>query len=645
MNARFRLTTALPSALLALAALTFIPAAPEAWSQQSSDTAQQKAPPKVLMNMRDADIRALIQWVADQTGRNIIVHRDVQGVVNVVSTQPLTPDEIYRVFLSVLQVNGFAAVETPEALKVVPANLAVQSGVPLAAVGGDMVVQVIRVQNIAAADLAEMLKPLMSKEGVINSYPGTNTLVIADHKRQLATFQGLIKSLDRAGDAEVEVLRLQHANARDVVQSLSALYPNTNGEDALGLQLSMDERSNSVLVAGDAVRRKEVRQLVRQLDRAIEGDGNTQVVYLNYIDADEVAPIIKSIALSIKKEQKEEDTGGISIEASKAANALVINAPPALLSTLRRVVEQLDIRRAQVLVEAVVVEVSGEIADDIGVSWITTDAEDLNDNAGFGAVNTLGDLGVGNIITDENGNFRSFVPGKGVTLGYFEKGNLQAAIRALKSTTRANILSTPSIVALDNEEASILVGQNVPFISGQATGSASSTENPFTTIERKDIGIELKVTPRINQGDAITLDIQQTVENIAPSVDDASDLVTNKREIITKALIKDGQILVLGGLISDDQSETHEKVPILGDLPLIGKLFSGSGKNRTKNNLMVFIHPQILKDESHVADITQRRYQFMKELQEDWNRPREERKPPGPNVLPEFERYRPAESR
>jgi general secretion pathway protein D len=220
---------------------------------------------------------------------------------------------------------------------------------------------------------------------------------------------------------------------------------------------------------------------------------------------------------------------------------------------------------------------------------------------------------------DSNGNVIGFQPGRGLSLGYFEDGNLQAVLRALESQQKANILSTPNIVALDNQEASLLVGQNVPFITGQATGSSSSTDNPFTTIERQDIGISLIVTPRINQGDSITLAIKQKIENIAPSIS-ASDIVTNKREIVTSALIKDNQTLVLGGLIDDQDVETEERVPVLGSLPFVGKLFSSKSKQRVKKNLMVFIHPVILKDDAQIADITQSRYKFMQERQAEYNR-------------------------
>ncbi len=594
-------------------------------------------PDRVMMNMRDADIRALIQWVSDLTGRNIVVHRDVQGRVNVVSAQPVTTDEAYELFLSVLQVNGFVAVDTPEAIRVVPAAMGAQSGVSYGSrTGSDMVVQVFRADNISSAELVQMLRPILSREAVITPYPATNSVIIADRARQLATAENLIRRLDRIGDASVEVITLQHANAADILQSLSALFPSAEG---LPLQLSIDVRSNSLLVAGESARRKQVRDVLKQLDQPIAGEGNTQVLYLQYVDAAEIAPILRNLAQSLQKEQHE-DASGISIDASQASNALVINAPATVVGTLRRVVEQLDIRRAQVLVEAVVVEVSGDIGDDIGVSWLTTEVGDLSGSGGFGAVNTLGGLGLGQVVRDSSGNILGYQPGRGATIGYYNRGNLQAAIRALESSTRANILSTPVVVALDNEPASLLVGQNVPFRTGEATGAASPVDNPFTTIQRQDIGISLAVTPRINRGDAITLDIEQRVESIAPSVSGASDLITNKREIITKALIRDGQILVLGGLISDEETEVVEKVPVLGSMPIVGGLFRGRSTSREKRNLMVFIHPVIIKDDEHMRDITQRRYNFMQERQQAY---RDSEALGEPTRMPDFSTFRPRE--
>ena len=603
----------------------------------------------LTMNMRDADIRALIQWVADNTGKNIVVHKDVKGKVNVLSAQPLTPEEAYQVFLSVLQVEGFAAIETPEALKIVPQALASGSGLPLASDqrgGSDMVVSLLKLRNSSASQMADLVRPLLSANAVIAPYPASNALIVADRMVNISTVQRLIDELDMRGGEDIQVLALRHANAADIASSLQQLLA-TEGETSR-VSLSVDERSNSLLMAGDPALRKKLQRIVKQLDQELDGDGNTQVVYLHYVDAGEVAPILKNLADNIQK-QKKEESGSISVEASTSANALVINAPPAVLATMKRVVSQLDIRRAQVLVEALVVEVSGDVANDIGVSWTSTDLTNLDDSDVVTSVNTLGNLPLVSpnptvYVDPATGETESlpFSPGQGITLGYFNNGNIQAAIRALKTTTRANILSTPTIIAIDNEEASLLVGQNVPFKTGQETNAASETSNPFVTVERQDIGLSLVITPRINQGDSITLEIMQKTENVTDSVENAFDLVTNKREIITKALIKDGQTLVLGGLISDNETETQTRIPFLGSLPLVGKLFSSSGVKRTKTNLMVFIRPQILKDEEHIARVTRQRYQFMESkrdlmVRELWDIANEQ-----PPAIPEFDTFSPS---
>lgn len=576
------------------------------WSLAQSNNSEER----LTMNMRDADIRALIQWVADNTGKNIIVHKEVEGKVNVLSSQPLTPDEAYQLFLSVLQVEGFAAIETDEALKIVPQNLASGSGLPLANGNRqqrDMVVSLLKLENVSAEGIAERIKPLLSPNATIAPYPGGNALIVADRLANINTVRQLLRQLDRSDDSEIQLITLQYANAADLLSSLQQLL-NNEGQDASRVNLSVDERSNSLLLSGDPALRKKLAAVVKRLDTPLEGDGNTQVVYLHYVDAAEVAPILKNLAENIQQ-QKKEQAGTISVESSESANALVINAPPTVLTTMKRVISQLDIRRAQVLVEALVVEVSGDVAEDIGVSWTSTNINSITDSGVAGAVNTLGDLPIANTVSP-------FTPGQGFSLGYFNDGDLQAAIRALETNTRANILSTPTIVAIDNEEASLLVGQNVPFKTGQETSAASETSNPFVTVERQDIGLSLIITPRINQGDSITLEIKQKTEDVTDSVEDAFDIVTNKREILTKTLIKDGQTLVLGGLIRETETETRSKVPFLGSLPLVGKLFSSTGTNRTKTNLMVFIRPQILKDEEHMARLTRQRYQFMRSKQD-----------------------------
>jgi general secretion pathway protein D len=558
---------------------------------------------KLTMNMRDADIRALIQWVADNTGKNIVVHKDVQGKVTVLSPQPVTPDEAYQVFLSVLQVHGYAAIETAQALKIVPKTIATNSGLPAnRSALQDMVVSIIKVNHISAEKLSQSLKPLLSSNALLTPYPQSNSLVIADHHSNIQQIKQLVAQLDDVGNQAIDVIKLQYANAKDVMETLKGLLPK-QGKQGDGVSLSLDERSNSILLAATAVKREKIKALIAKLDTPLSGDGNTQVIYLHYVDAEEIAPILKNLAQTMEKEQKA-GTMAISVEASKSSNALVLKAPPAILNSMKRVVEQLDIRRAQVLIESMIVEVGGDVSEDLGVTWLATDLNS-NDTGFAGGVVTPGSLGT---------------TGPGLSLGYLQGGDIQAAIRALNTNTRANILSTPTIVALDNEQASLLVGQNVPFITGQSTGSSSSTDDPFTTIERQDIGITLDVTPRINQGDSVTLQISQKTEDIVTSgeslkIEGASDIITNKREIITTALIEDDQVLVLGGLISDDEEESVQKVPFLGDLPLVGNLFKSTSKTREKKNLMVFIHPVILKDRHHSDRMSEQRYKFMRELQ------------------------------
>ena len=597
---------------------------------------------KLVMNMRDADIRSLIQWVADITGKNLVVHKDVQGKVTVLSAEPLSPAEAYQVFLATLEVHGFAAIDADGAVKIVPQSMASASSPPLGrSGGGETVVSVIRAHNVPVAQLANNLRPLVPASGMLTAYPETNSLIISSSAHNVQRINDIVRTLDQGGKLQFETIRLEHANAQDVEKSLAQLIPGlANSEGYRFVNISVDTRTNTILLGGEPENRRQVRNLIDSLDQEVMG-GNTDVIYLQYVQADEMLAILKGIGDALQTGSGEQAAGGgISIEASKSTNALVVNAPPAIVSKMRSIVEQVDIRRAQVMIEALVVEVTDDDLRDLGVSWIYSEGEDFGDDGANVAVNTLGpNLKLGEVVGPDGSV--TIRPGGGMTLGYFENGDLKAAIRALSTTTKANILSTPTIVALDNEEAELLVGQNVPFKTGESTGSASSTENPFTTIERQDIGINLVVKAQINRGDSITLDLKQSTESIAPSVDVASDIVTNKRLIKTKALIKDGQTLVVGGLLQDDESEQRTKVPILGDIPLLGKLFGSTSKSRGKTNLMVFIHPTILKDDLQVAEITRQRYDFMRGQQAGALKPAmpfEKKEPPS---LPDFETITP----
>lgn len=597
---------------------------------------------QIRMNMRDADLRAMIQWMADVTGKNFIVHREVQGVGTIVSTEPVTKDEAWQMFLAVLDMNGYVAVQSGDSTKIIPAENASQSAGSISSGGaGDMATSIIRLRNVPAQELAGQLQALVGPGGYLGAYEKTNSLIVSDRSDNIARINELVRQIDGSGQSAFDAVKLEHADALEIAKSLTALLPNNPGTGGINAAISVDERSNSILLAGNQYQREKLKALIRQLDTPISGEAGTQVVYLHYVDAEELVPVLRGTVQSIQEDNPDSGSS-IGIEASAAANALVINGPPAMQAKLKKVISQLDIRRAQVLVEALIVDVIGDDTQDLGISWVSTNLADENASGGFVANNTTGQLGVADITTDANGNITNVSPGPGLSFGYLQDGDLRAVFRALSTKTKANIISTPSVVALDNEEATLLVGQNVPFITGQSTGSASQTDNPFTTVQRQDIGTTLKITPRINQGDSVTLSIEQTTERISnESVAGAVDLVTNKRQIVTNALIRDSEILVIGGLISDEEAEVQTKVPVLGDIPGLGLLFRSTSKEKQKTNLMVFIHPIILKDEIQMAGITQRRYQFMREVQQNYREKKKVKWKNNAPMLPEFEEYAP----
>ena len=586
----------------------------------------------ITMNMQDAEIRALIQWMADLSGKNFIVHRDVKGSATVVSSEPVTRDEAWQMFLQVLELNGYAAVSSGTSVKIVPDASASKSPGIGDSLAGDMKVSIIRLRYAQAQTLQAQLKPLLSKAGIISAYPPSNALIISDRSDNIERIKRLAGQIDRSGDTSFDMIALQHADAFDVQKSVSALLNERGVKSAVSI--SVDQRSNALLLAGNRFQRDKLKALINSLDQPMNNQDSTQVIYLHYVDAEDLVPVLRGTLTTINEDAKG-NASAATVEASPAANALVINAPPPVQARLKRVIKQLDIRRAQVLVEALIVDVIDDDGQQLGIKWVTHDLDDRT--GGFAANNTTGTLGA--LGTD-----RVFgaTPGTGLSFGYIKDGDLRAVFRALATETRANVISTPSVVALDNEEASLLVGQNVPFVSGQATGAASQTDNPFTTVERQDIGTTLKITPRINLGDSVTLKIEQTTERInSDASTEAIDLITNKRQILTNALIRDGEILVLGGLISDEEAEVRQKTPLLGDIPILGMLFRSTSKKKQKTNLMVFIHPVILKDELQVANITQQRYDFMREVQQVYRDRRPARWQNTSPMLPPYEEYAP----
>jgi general secretion pathway protein D len=592
----------------------------------------------VTLNLKDADISALISTVAEVTERNFIVDPRVKGKVTVISTRAMNADEVYQVFLSILKVHGFAAVPSGEVIKIVPDVNAKQDGIPTTSDespghGDEMVTRVIQVDNVTAAQLVPILRPLVPQQGHLAAYPATNVLIISDRANNVERLVSIVRRIDQVSDSEIEVIPLEHASAAEVVRVLTSLSRAAPGKQAGAAAdapvLVADERTNSVLLGGDHADRLRMRAIISHLDTPLDTGGNTDVVYLRYAEATEIVSTLMGVGKIEERESQQGKAatsssrgGGFDIQADEATNSLVITAPPDIMRTLKRVISQLDIRRAQVLVEAVIAEVSADTTRDLGVQWLFSGARD-----GQGPVGVINFTNSGSLISDivngaasvaDGGTFPTIVDnallGFGKTDGDFR---YLAVMNALASDANTNILSTPTLVTLDNEEAEIVIGENVPFLTGSftSTGASDGATNPFQTIQREDVGLTLKIKPQINEGDALRLEIEQEVSSIADSVAGASDLVTNKRSIKTNVMVDNGQVVVLGGLIEENVRESEQKVPLLGDIPLLGALFRSNTGDVEKTNLMVFIHPVILRDAAVTDIYTNNKYNYMRSLQ------------------------------
>ncbi|MDB4362602.1 type II secretion system secretin GspD [Pseudomonadales bacterium] len=573
----------------------------------------------VRINMNDADIRTVIQWIAEQTQKNFIIDPRVKGKLSVLSSQPMTMDEAYQVFLTALDVYGFAVVESGGNVKVIPNAQARSSGLPIVEAfttderdSAELVVHVIKVKNIAANEVVTLLRPLVPQTGHLGAFPTSNSVIIADRANNINRLSDLIKQIDASGNLDVEVVSLSHATAKDIVSVIQPLMSKNKGNAAINVEFASDDRSNSILMVGPADKRADVRRLIQNLDRPLRGSGNTKVIYLNYIEAAEMQTVLKGMTGSIVDEQKSAKVSedNISIEISETTNALIITAPPSLFETIERVVAKLDIKRSQVMIDAVIVEVSDTFTRDLEILWATDSVSNGDLSGGVTSANLASNTTVGG-LSGENpaGTFLQ----SGLNWGFFRNGTLRVLLRAIENDSNSNILSRPSIITLDNEEAEVLVGSNVPFVTGSQLSSSTTVNNPFQTIQREDIGITLKITPKISKAKTITLEILQEVESVREeSVTGAQDLVTDKRSIQTQVLVADGEILVLGGLLEDRLTRSESKVPILGDIPFLGRLFRGSSETSRKQNLMVFIKPTILDESGKIYTETAERYETIR---------------------------------
>jgi len=588
----------------------------------------------ITLNLKGADINALIGTVAEVTGKNFIVDPRVKGKVTVISSRAMDSEEVYQVFLSILKVHGFAAVPSGSVIKVLPDVSAKQDSIP--SVGDDapgrgdeMVTRVVQVDNVAAAQLVPILRPLVPQQGHLAAYPSTNVLIMSDRAENVSRLVNIIRRIDKVSDSEIEVIRLEYASASEIVRILNAIsrgqQAKGKGAPASAETLVADERTNSVLLGGDRSSRLRLRAIISHLDTPLERGGNTKVIYLKYAKAIDLVEVLTGVGESQAEEIKGKPAAKapgrnkqLDIQADEATNSLVITAQPALMRSLETVIRQLDIRRSQVLVDAIIAEVGEERARQLGVQWTVFDLS--GQTAPIGGTNFT-NTGT-SLIDIANGVLAGTIPGitPGLSFGVGKVGNdglnFAAVINALAADSDVNILSTPSLVTLDNEEAEIIVGQNVPFVTGSftSTGAAQGSVNPFQTVQREDVGITLKVKPQINEGNSIIMEITQEVSTISDDAQ-AVDIITNKRNIKTNVLVDDNHVVVLGGLIEDQVRESEQKVPLLGDIPYLGALFRSKSVNRRKVNLMVLLHPVILRDNATADSYSAEKYNYIRGLQ------------------------------
>lgn len=619
----------------------------------------------ITLNFVNADIPSVIKAVGELTGKNFVIDPRVKGTVIITSARPVSRDQVYPILLSALRMQGFAAVEGPGGVvKIVPEaeakhNYSVTRGKEVLERGDRIITQVYPLQYESAAQMMPALRPLIGPNNAIAVLPGSNTLVITDYADNVRRLSAVIAAADQPRENDTALIRLNHVSAVDVAQSLGRLMadgaaPAAGGQAAAPggarLQVVPDVRSNSLLVRSDnPARIQTLRRLVAGLDVPGAAGGNIHVVYLRNAEAVKLAETLRGImtgqapataaagtslgtatttapATMTASTASSGAAGGSMILADPATNSLVIQASDVTYNQLRAVIDKLDARRAQVFVEALVVEITAEKAAEFGIQW--QDLRNLNDSGtNFIGGTNLGGRGTGSNIIDASVNLGNLGQGLnvGVVSGTIEipglglVTNLGMLARALESDANANILSTPNLVTMDNEEAKIVIGQNVPFITGSyAQTGTTTTTSPFQTIERQDVGLTLKVRPQVSEGGSVKLQIYQEISSLRESTGAASDVITDKRSIDSTVLVDDGRIIVLGGLIQDSMQDGLDKVPLLGDIPVLGHFFKYEKRKRVKTNLMVFLRPHVLRDPGSADVLTGERYDFIRERQAEY---------------------------
>ncbi len=583
---------------------------------------------EVTLNFKNADIRSLIEFVAGFSGRNFLVDNRVRGKVTIVSPTPISEKEAYEVFLSVLEVNGYAAVPSGPVVKIVPRAESKQKSVPVrmsrhGAADDEMVTQVIRLRYADAQQLVALIRPLISPNSHLVAYPRGNMMLLTDSASNIARIQKILRLLDRKDAVGVQLFRLKHASADKLAATLGRLYGPANKPGSV--KAIAHQPGNMLIVVGKPQIINEVAQVIERLDVAPEADsGRLQVRYLKYAKAEDVAKIVNELVGSGGGKAgagKPLFSGDVRLVADKTTNAVMITADPSDMAAVNGIIDKLDIRRRQVLVEALIVEVSANAAQQFGIEWRGLSNFTNPGRHVFGGTNFTpqGGASIGGVAANPlnpgNGLVVGLVDGT-ITFGGQTFLNIGALARALESKADTNVLSTPNLLTMDNEQAEIVVGQNVPFITGTSQ-TQGGVANPFQTIERKDIGLTLRVKPQISEGGMVRLELYQEISSLDTNAGvQGADLITNKRSIKTVVLANDGQMIVLGGLMRDDETRGVQRVPCLGAIPILGEPFKFSENRHRKTNLMVFLRPHIIRTSSDIDALTSMKYGEIRKLYE-----------------------------
>lgn len=584
---------------------------------------------QITLNFQDVDIRALINTVSEITGRNFIVDPRVKGQVTVVSGSPLNADQIYEVFLAVLTVHNFSAVPSGGITKIIPNNIVKQEPTPTSygearVASEEQITQVYKLKHASVQELVPILRPLLPPTSHFAAHASSNTLVFTDTRANVRRILDVIGSMDLPDrGSNVRVVFLDHARATDLVTVLSQLATNFSvpqgegGQPSRQVSVQADEATNALIINAPDSEYQLLQAVVDQLDVERPTQKDIHVMYLEYAKATDLVDILNQVSEGLIETEGGEQAVArrITVQADESANALVIHARPKEFESIETVIKQLDVKRKQVFVEAIIAEVSFNKASDIGIEWQGARSD----------ITSGGEVTGSTDFSDISG---------GLTLGFINDFMVNAAgvvvpdleiiLRALRSDSHTNILSTPNLLTLNNAEAEIVVGQEVPFVTGQFTTPVSTGDqqadgvNPFQTIERRDVGLSLKITPQINAGDTITMEVEQEISNVSETrVQGASDLITDERRISATVQVDSGQIVVIGGLIRDDVLDSVEWVPVLGRIPIIGELFKRKSKSAVKTNLMVFLRPKIVEDAASMAESTRRKYDYIRDLSQD----------------------------